>query len=62
MLYEVITAVAGLFALPSLLLSRRWGTNAAIHLLRGIGIITGIHGYRHDEYARSRLEQERSAT
>jgi succinoglycan biosynthesis protein ExoM len=55
-------AAAGLFALPTLLLSRRWGTSAAIHLLRGIGIITGIHGYRHDEYARSRLEQERSAT
>lgn len=52
---------AGLIGLPSLLLSSRWGTNAAIHLLRGIGILTGIHGYRHDEYEKGRLERERSA-
>ena len=63
-LYAVglIRATAGLISLPALLLSSRWGSNAAIHLLRGIGIVSGIHGYRHDEYAKSRLEQERSAT
>lgn len=55
-------ASAGLFGLPTLLLSSRWGSNAAIHLLRGIGILSGLHGYRHDEYAKGRLERERSAT
>lgn len=52
---------AGLLGLPSMLLSPRWGTSAAMHLLRGIGIVTGIHGYRHDEYEKGRLERERSA-
>ncbi|MFT3850646.1 MAG: glycosyltransferase family 2 protein [Propionivibrio sp.] len=54
-------AGTGLLGLPTLLLSTRWGSSAAIHLLRGIGIITGIHGYRHQEYAKSRLERERTA-
>lgn len=54
-------AGAGLLGLPSLLLSSRWGTNAVIHLLRGVGIITGLHGYRHDEYEKGRLERERTA-
>ena len=54
-------AGAGLLGLPSLLLSTRWGSGAAIHLLRGVGILTGLLGYRHQEYAKGRLERERSA-
>lgn len=54
-------AGAGLLGLPSLLLSTRWGSGAAIHLLRGVGILTGLLGYRHEEYAKGRLERERSA-
>lgn len=51
----------GVLALPIALISSRRGINAAIHLLRGAGIISGIHGYRHDEYDPSRLNRERTA-
>ena len=53
-------AVGGL-GLVTWLVSPRLGSNAAIHLLRGAGIISGIHGYRHDEYDTLRLQRERSA-
>jgi len=33
-----------------------------VHCLRGVGIVSGLHGYRHDEYGKSRLDRERSAT
>lgn len=52
---------AGLIGLSAWVVSSRAGSNAAMHLLRGAGIISGIHGYRHDEYDTSRLQRERSA-
>lgn len=52
--------VVGIIALPMLIVSSRLGTSAAVHLLRGVGIVSGIHGYRHDEYDKSRLDRERS--
>ncbi|MEO8410339.1 MAG: glycosyltransferase [Propionivibrio sp.] len=62
-LYAVGVArmAVGLLALPALLVSTRLASSAAIHLLRGAGIVAGIHGYRHDEYDSARLQRERSA-
>jgi glycosyltransferase involved in cell wall biosynthesis len=57
----VARVLAGFAGLPLLLVSSRLGTNAAIHLLRGAGIVSGIHGYRHDEYDTARLNRERTA-
>lgn len=51
----------GLVGLPTIIVSSRLGSSAAVHLLRGAGIVSGIHGYRHDEYATIRLDRERSA-
>lgn len=55
-------AIFGLSCLPAFIVSSRLGVTAAIHMLRGIGIVSGIHGYRHDEYDKARLDRERSAT
>lgn len=56
----VARSLFGIFALPTFLISSRLGTNALVHLLRGVGILSGIHGYRHDEYAKQRLDNERA--
>jgi len=58
----VARAVIGFLGLSTFLLSSRWGSSAAVHCLRGVGIVSGLHGYRHDEYGKSRLDRERSAT
>lgn len=54
-------AMLGFITLPLLAVSSRLGTSAAVHLLRGIGIVSGIHGYRHEEYDQIRLDRERTA-
>jgi glycosyltransferase involved in cell wall biosynthesis len=58
----VARAVIGFLGLATFAVSSRWGSSAAMHFLRGIGIVSGLHGYRHDEYGTSRLDRERSAT
>lgn len=57
----VARAIVGVAALPLFVVSSRLGTSAAMHVLRGIGIVSGLHGYRHEEYDKIRLDRERSA-
>lgn len=57
----VARTVVGFLGLSTILVSSRWGSSAAVHCLRGVGIVSGLHGYRHDEYRKSRLDRERSA-
>lgn len=54
-------ALAGFLALPLFAVSTRLGTDAAMHMLRGTGIVLGLLGYRHEEYDKINLERERSA-
>lgn len=53
--------VLGILMLPSLIFSKYHGVKGLRHILRGAGIIGGIFGHAHQEYATKSLLKERVA-
>jgi len=50
----------GVVMLPALIFSPYYGMRAIVHLLRGVGILAGVYGHRHQEYSPQAVARDRS--